>query len=530
MAGSMKRMLYLTDQGLTAFIVEGRKVVGKRRYGLAEEDLDAFEEDLRQAPEMVTRLVLDVTEEEFHEEKVPHVFSHDQKKILERRRRQRFRGGRWSFHQRQGRERKGRKDDIFLLSGITREEVVQPWLERLLKQCVPLDDMVSVPLLAPRLYRMMRLKQEHVLFVSHGEGGGIRQTYLSRGRLKASRLAPTPCYEEREYAEHILAEVRRMKQFLNSAYLLPFGETLHLYVLGSNEVNSLMGKKVADGDGIRLHNYNLKALEQRFRFRELSRSDHADAFFSLLAATQKGIPSYATPAEKRCFYHHRARQSLAAASAAIMVAGVAAAAQGMFLLLEEQENLLQVQQEVALYQAKHARLQQSRPPGEVSGFHMRDVVEFYRQLERLAVSPFDYFPGVGQTLLRHPSIRLRRLNYRLSGGASGQNGHSASPGDRRWPSSLETMAAQQDQAPKRALPVLELEGEIEAGDRSYRQVHQDFTRWLAGMKAREEFSRIRVRRWPLEIRSEKSLVMDSSPAQGSRPFRFALTLEGKELL
>ena len=530
MAGSMKRILYLTDQGLTAFVVEGRRLVGKRHYGQDQKELDAFEEDLRQAPEMVTRLVLDVTEEEFHEEKVPHVFSHDQKKILERRRRQRFRGGRWSFHQRQGREKQGRKDDIFLLSGITREEVVQPWLDRLTNQCVPLDSMVSVPLLAPRLYRMMRLKQENVLFVSHGEGGGIRQTFLHRGRLKASRLAPTPRYEEKEYAGHMLAEVRRMKQFLNSAYLLPFGESLHIYVLGSNEINSLMGREVADEDGIRLHNYNLTALETRFHFQGFGSDDHADAFFSLLAATQKGIPSYATPVDKRCFYHHRARQSLAAAAAVIMVAGVAAIANELFLLLEQQEDLLQVEQEIALYQAKHERLRQTRPPGEISGFLMRDAVEFHRQLEKLAVSPFDYFPGVGQSLLRHPSIRLRRLNYRLVGDAGDLEENSRLPEPRNRLSALDRMAEQNGEASRRPLPVLELEGEIQAGDRSYRQVHQDFTNWLAGMKATGEFSRIHVKRWPLEIRSERSLVMDSSPAQGSRPFRFALMLEGKELL
>lgn len=526
----MKRMLYLTDQGLTAFLVEARRLVGKRHYSFGEEELGAFTEDLRQDPEIVTRLVLDITEEEFHEEKVPHVFSHDQKRILERRRRQRFRGGLWSYHERQGREKQGRRDDIFLLSGITREEVLRPWLDRLLEQCVPLDTVTSVPLLAPRLYRMMRLKHKYVLFVSHGDAGGIRQIFLANGRLKASRLAPTPRYEEREYADHIVDEVKRMKQFLNSAYLLPFGETLHLYVLGSNEVNNLMGREVADEDGIRLHNYNLQALEQRFHFKGCRRHDHADAFFSMLAATQKGIPSYATGEEKRCYYHHRARQLLATASAVIMVAGVAATAQGLFRLTEQQQDLLQLEREIVVYQARRDHLRRSRPVGEVSGFLMQDAVEFQQQLQKLAVSPFDYFPSVGQSLLRHPLIRLRNLNYRLLPDAGELDGkektEQAPAGDSSW----ERMAIQGSETRKHPLPVVQLDGEIEVGGRSYRQIHQDFTRWLQGLREAGDFSGIRVERWPLEIRPDRSMVMEGAPADGSRPVRFSLTLSGRELL
>ncbi len=527
MARGLKRVLYLTDQGLTAFLVEGRRLVGRCHYPAGPDGVRGFAGDLAQAPELVTRLVLDITEEEFHQEKVPHVFPHDQKKILERRLRLRFGRGRWHRYERQGREREGRRDDLFLVSGITREEVILPWLEPMLEQCVPIDLMVSVPLLVPRLHRMMHVRHEYALFVTHGERGGIRQTFLHRGRIQASRLAPTPDYMERDYVQPILDEVRRMKQFLTSAHLLPFDETLHLYVLGSQEVINLLGREVTDGEGIQLHNYNLEALARRFRLKEARADRHADAFFALLAANLGGLPSYLDAETRLCHRYYQARRLLTAAAVATMVLSVGVMAYRVNEVAAAGQELAGVKAEVRHYRDRQAEMVAARPAGEVSGFLMQDAVEFSRRLERLKVSPFDLYPVVGRALLHHPAVRLRRVENLLADDPdAGQAAEASTRAERLQPARPGEVRLGQPHP----VPLLRLHGEVDGNGRSYRQVHDDFTRLLGRLRQSDRFEEVRVDRWPVEIRADRSLVLDESAAGGGRSLRFRITLVGRALL
>jgi hypothetical protein len=197
-------------------------------------------------------------------------------------------------------------------------------------------------------------------------------------------------------------------------------------------------------------------------------------------------------------------------------------------MTQQRESLLQLEQEIGVYRVKREHLRRSRLRDEVSGFLMQDAVTFHQQLQKLAVSPFDYLPSVGQSLLRHPQIRLRHLSYRLhSDEVEGEGDVVPAPAAL---SPLDRMAARGSEVQKHPLALLQLEGEIEAGGRSYRQIHQDFTRWLQGLRERGGFSGIRVERWPLEIRPDRSLVMEGAPAEGSHPLRFSLTLSGRALL
>ena len=518
MSARLKRILYLTDQGLTVNLVEGRRLCGRRHYGTGDTDLEAFARDLRRAPAILTRLVLDITEEEFHEEKIPHIFSHDQRRMLERRRKQRFRGGRWSYQQRQGREPGGRRDDRFLISGITREEVLQRWLKPLMVQCVPLDVITSVPLLAPRLARLMRVRESHVLIVSHGERGGIRQTYLAEGHLKASRLAPTPGYDEGEYAIHILEEVRRMKQFLTGAHLLPFGKTLHLYFIGSAQVIAQLGPAMAD-EGIRLHGHPLERLEKRLKLQGCTRHEDADAFFSLLAAGHDRLPSYATLAEKRCWYQHRMKRAFSTAASVVLVAGALVSGQRLAEHLEQRQLESRLRSEALQFEKRREQLAARRPAGEVSGFVMQDVVRFARAFEPLEATPFDYLPAVGQSLMGHPAIRLQSIDYRLASQTPVAAGGEASEG-----------AGAAPRPKSRAVPLLVLEGQIAPQGRSYRQVHLEFSRWVAHLGRLDGLTGVEVLRWPLEVRPDRTLVMEDAPVSSGQPLSFSLRLTGRALL
>lgn len=527
MPSKIKRILYITDQGMTLHIVHGRRLLGKRSYAPDEHGFDAFSRDLTQSPGLATQILLDITEEEFHEERIPHVFSHDQKQILERKMNQRFRGRHWNFHEKQGREKTGRRDDMFMLSAITREALLDPWVQRMAEQSVPLERITSVPLLTSQLYRRLQLRHGHVLFVSHGERGGIRQSFLINGKLKTSRLAPTPEMQEEEYVGLILSEVKRMQQFLISAFLLPQGESLHVYLLGSNQVQVLMGKALAGASSIRLHNYNLQAIEGKLRYQGLDRADHADALFALLLANTGATPAYTTFEDRRFFYHQRARWVLQGLAAVMLLGALTSAGFALVRQAEIRDSLAEVEQRIGNYQRLHASLQTKTPSGEVSGFRMKDAVAAYATLQRMKVQPYQLLSQIGQALIQHPEVQLWRIDWQLVR----QDQDPEQVGnliEHRLEGQVQEIV---DKAPGDAwVPALRLQGEVQRHAVSWRLLLQSFEQLVDRLGESDAISQLHVQRWPLEVRPEKALVLDETQQQEDIGSPFALILMGKEQL
>ena len=527
MSSKTKRILYITDQGMTLHIVHGRRLLGKRSYAPDEQGLDTFSRDLAEAPGLATQVLLDITEEEFHEERIPHVFSRDQKLILERKKNQRFRGRHWNFHEKQGREKTGCRDDLFLLSAITREALLDPWLQRLAEQSVPLERITSVPLLTSQLYRRLQLRHGHVLFVSHGEHGGIRQSFLINGKLKTSRLAPTPDMQEEEYVGLILSEVKRMQQFLISAFLLPQGESLHVYLLGSNQVQVLMGKALAGEPGIRLHNYNLQAIEEKLRYQGLDRANHADGLFALLLANVGATPAYTTFEDRRFFYHQRARWVLRGLAAAMLLAAFTGTGFALVRQAEIRDSLAEVAQRIGNYQRLHASLQARTPPGEVSGFQMKDAVAAYTTLQRMKVQPYRLLSQIGQALIQHPEVQLWRIDWQLVR----QDQDLEQVGnliEHRLEGQVQEVA---DKSPKASwVPALRLQGEVQRHAVSWRLLLHSFEQLVGRLGESDAISQVHVQRWPLEVRPEKALVLDETRQQEDLGSPFTLILMGREQL
>jgi len=543
----VKRILYLTDQMLTVFLVQGHRYMGKQQYSPDSEGLAAFDRDIGEAPEILNRLVLDVTEEEFYIEKVPHVFFHDQVKILERRRAQRFGTNAWVRMEKQGRENEGRRDDLFLFSGITRPEMLQPWLAILHRHCSPLQIITSVPLLSHRLYHLMRLKQEHVLFVSHGESGGIRQSYLVEGHLQQSRLAPTPRMTERDYAEHFMQEVQRMVQFLTSNGSLSYGKTLHVYLLGSNEVIAILGRELVDTEQIRIHGYNLLALERKFGFRDTGRNEQADTFFALLAATRKRFPAYTTTEDRIGFYHYRARQVFLAASLVVFLGGTAFMGHLLDRMFIEKSVLERMEFRIAGEQKKLIALEEELDRYEASGFEMEDAIRVYDWLKKVRTRPFEWFALVGNSLMEHDSIRLHKVGFYVA------RVPQEAGDDTAWVEKLGVEGMEEEEWQEQPIqaddwmdekgndmdpvhpaaplpaPVVVLEGVMARGE-SYRAMMSDFRALVHALEENPRLARVLVEKWPVEVRPDRPLDMQQSELQFGLPLSFKLVLVGRRML
>ena len=74
-------------------------------------------------------VLVDLTEEDFHREEVPHVLGPARRSVLAARRSRWFPGTPYVSARREGRVPEGRRDDRVLLSAVVRPERLEPWLD-----------------------------------------------------------------------------------------------------------------------------------------------------------------------------------------------------------------------------------------------------------------------------------------------------------------------------------------------------------------------------------------------------------------
>ena len=102
-----------------------------------------------------TYLLVDIIEEDFHLEGVPHLIGSNRSALLERKFEQYYRSTPFRQATLLQRMSEGRRDDEFLFSALTNPQRISPWLDTLLARRTPLVGLYSIPIVsAPLLHHI----------------------------------------------------------------------------------------------------------------------------------------------------------------------------------------------------------------------------------------------------------------------------------------------------------------------------------------------------------------------------------------
>ena len=145
----MKRIFYFSGHRLTVFHWQRKTLAGACSFESTEEGFRKFKQYLDNSAKTPTSLLLDVIEEDFRKDIIPHVYGKDRKSVISRLMDRHYRSSRhYTYYEIQGRQRSGRKDDEILLAAITNPEMVRTWV-RIIEECdVPLSAVLSVSLMS----------------------------------------------------------------------------------------------------------------------------------------------------------------------------------------------------------------------------------------------------------------------------------------------------------------------------------------------------------------------------------------------
>jgi hypothetical protein len=225
-----KQLFYLNNNNLTAYAWASGNISVVREFQNDLYGQQEFSTYLAANAKVTAYLLVDLIEESFQRDTIPHVLGKARTTLIKRRLGQIFRDTPFRQGMVQGREKTGRKDDQILFSALTNPVLVKPWVDALIEKKVPLAGIFSLPLLSPILFKKFKLESGPLLLVSH-QSSGLRQSYMQDGHVIFSRVTPVFDMRPEAVAETVTQELAKTRQFLASTRQLPIGSMINFSII-----------------------------------------------------------------------------------------------------------------------------------------------------------------------------------------------------------------------------------------------------------------------------------------------------------
>lgn len=404
-----RTILFLSADTFQAHFRNRDGSVFVREFSNDADGREQFSALLRQQRHPLWMLV-DVIEEDFQLETVPHLIGPSRSALIERKFEQYYRTTPFRQATLLKRLDEGRRDDEYVFSALTNPQRISPWLDILHSRHIPLAGIYSVPNISASLLK--GVESEHILLLTWEKRAGLRQTYFHEKRLHFSRLIPLN--GDGSLIDTIAAETPRTQQYLKSLSLPPAGEVLDVYILCHAADTPQLQARLENASDLHYHYLDLNEFALRHKIkRTFSDSDSTPLLLELLV--QKPPSAHYGNAEHTHFYRlWQWRRILYLLAGAIAVAGVL-----WSLLAYWQGEQFAGEAEPIMRQTENLRAQVQVIQGQfsnssVSAADMKAAVLLARSLKQYSHPPGGILSGLSAVLDDFSRISVSKLAWQTS--------------------------------------------------------------------------------------------------------------------
>ena len=415
---SRKILFFLSSDSFHAHVWKNGALSTPYYFTNSVEGLERFS-DFLQIHRDPAYLLVDLIEEDFRQETVPHLTGANRQALIQRKFEQYYRSTPFRLASLQQRQSEGRRDDELLFSALTNPARISAWLELLLLHNTPIVGIYSVPHASVPLIK--DIDSDHLLLLSWEKNAGLRQSYFLDKRLRFSRL--TPINPNSTFAEAIATESARTHQYLQSLSLTPQGELLNVHIICHANDRAQLDAQLASNHQMQFAYLDLQQLGKHLKSKTTYSDSDATPLFLHLLATQPPRASYAASLQTR-FYQlwqtNRGLFGLAAATAlTCLVWGTLSFLEGSGI----NEEIDSIKDQTSRMQRDAQKITQNFPvstDSTASASDMKTAVTLFRNLQLYSVPPQQILKGLTETLNNFPRIRTSKLAWQT--GAAAGNG------------------------------------------------------------------------------------------------------------
>ncbi len=404
-----RTLLFLSADSFQAYVWKDYNMSVEHNFTNDADGREQFSNFLAQHPVPAFMLV-DIIEEDFHQETVPHLFGPSRRALLDRKFEQYYRTTPYRQATLLQRQTEGRRDDEILFSALTNPKRISPWLDTLLSKHSPLVGIYSVPNISAPLLK--DISSEHVLLLSWEKSSGLRQTYFKNKKLYFSRL--TPISESGSFCTAVAEETPRTQQFLKSRSLPPPGDVLDVHIICHAKDRAELHALLPGSNDLHYTYLDIEELARRRNCKHQFTDSDATPIFLNLLATNAPVAHYANSDHTHFFLLWQLRRifyGLAVVSLLVSLSWSGIAFWQSRDLVAETEPIrlqaAQLQQQTQQTQANFGNT-------VISAADMKTSVLLARSLSEYAPTPRDLLYELSAVMENFPRISLRKLAWQTS--------------------------------------------------------------------------------------------------------------------
>ena len=487
------RVILISSGHAAVYVWQGKHLHGPMEFAADNDGYTALADHLAQDAGMVTDLLIDVIEEEFRTERVPHVVGRDQAGLLKRRAEQAFRLTPYRMAYIQNKLVEGKREDEALLSAITNTDLIAPWVKSLTRSKVPLHGIYSVAQLYGELLKPLDVIEKRALIITRQKHGGMRQAFYFEQKLKLSRLSPAPSTDPDAHADQLLSEVDKSQRYLTRLKLLGRDDMLVVHCISSGPELIALRETCRDTTTLQFRFHDLSTLGGG-----ISSGAHAaeakfcDELFVLLLKRHTPLRDYATPVERRYDVYRRVRNVLHGASAMLLLTALAWTGVNLIdarLMQEFNSSAGRISGDI---KQRYDHVMEELPNTPVSPQNLRIGVELAQNLSNQSTLPQPMLYALSAGLRDFPQVAVQSIEWvATTDPASVTFGRTAVTG---VPAPTATAEAP---VTNNLYQVAQVKGSLREFDGDYRKAFEQVNRLVAALKQNVELEQVRAVELPL---------------------------------
>lgn len=409
-----KHLLYLTNERLLSTIWRDGKVLATESFGVDESGQSAFAAYLKRWWKLRVYFLVDLIEEDFRLDTIPHVRGGDRRALLYRKLAQIYRATPYRHALVQGRETTGRRDDRVLYTSVTNIELLAPWLRAIEAERAPLVGIYSAPLLSPRLLKPLGVTAKHVLLVTLHQGDHLRQNYIQSGQIKFSRMTPLPAQASQNLLTAISEEVRKTWQYLESLRFFETGEELQVCVVAHPPELGNTATASFDQPGLTYQFFDISQVAKSVGVRRPLNNSDAEWLLLHLLGRAAHHNHFAQPDDMRRAFIWRLKQIAVATGAAVLLVSASLGSANFVDGKLTATQVRQIQDETTRIEIERQIIMRGLPATHVAPDVMSNIVSFYNQTVRDVPDFTRAVVGLSRVWSRFPNAQLSDLSWALT--------------------------------------------------------------------------------------------------------------------
>ena len=504
-----QRLLYLSPHQMTAYRWQSGVLAYEETFSPSDAGLQQFNRYLAQNLQSTFSLLANVAEEGFQIETIPYLQGADRRKIIERKLDQAFFNTPLSTALSLGHEKSRRKDERLLLAALTNPAAFQPWLDILREAQVALAGIYSIPLLAPLLFKKLRLAQEPCLLLTV-QDQSVRQSYFEKGELHFSRLTSLQHSSIGSIAQTFATESLKLQQYLSSQRLIGRSQAITAHILAHPGAFKSIRTSCIDTPTVHFNILDITECAERTGLKTVPQDTHSESLFLHLLMINRPAVQFAGEDLRHNFRISQIRSLLQGIGAMALIGCLLLSGKLLFDTHEIRQNTEALRNEATLARQRYGDIVSTFPQVPADNDTLKNAIDRYLAQERRSTTPIGLYRELSRALNSEPAIELDRLDWKIGGTESNAGTASQQEADSKpVPEDSESLVVQ---------------GSLRLGDNpEARQLLSTFNRFVTVLRANPALQ-VEILQQPFDIESGKPLRSGDPSSEGNPPRKFSLQI------